>query len=384
MNPGSHDSCGSGGSIYFLHMTSGGVKPSMETALSQYVPTGKKKYSLRDTGSFIGEVERNIDTTIKHLSSPPLSNMTIEHFSSIGKYLRSYLAKEVAISLEANLEYVSYWASVCELLHNATLVHDDIQDGDEIRRNSPTMWKVFGMEQAINIGDFLLVAAPYMLHKLPPDLEIKLQRIFIKMSCNMVNGQSFEFVLNKLSLQKNLKEDYIECAKGKTAALFGGIARGVSIIKGSPEDEREGLASIFEQLGIIFQIYDDLLDLYGDKKRDISGNDIKEGKVSILVAIHLSNHPTDYNFIKAILRKDRNLTTESDIRQIVDLFQNSGTKKEAFTLLNKRLKKLQNHSYFKINPNLKSVIDKIIATQFFSFEGTIQFNPKCTKSASLQ
>ena len=336
----------------------------METALSQYVPTGK--------GSFIGEVERNIETTIKHLSSPPLSHMAIEHFSSIGKYLRSHLAKEMAISLEANLEHVACWTSVCELLHNATLVHDDIQDGDEIRRNAPTMWKVFGTEQAINIGDFLLMAAPYMLHKLPPNLEIKLQRIFIKMSCNIVNGQSFEFVLNQLGLPENLKENYIECIRGKTAALFGGVAQGVSIIKGCSEDEREGLVSIFEQFGILFQIYDDLLDLYGDKKRGGAGNDIKEGKVSILVAIHLSNHPTDYNFIKEILRKDRNLTTEVDIRQIVDLFEKSGTKKEAFNLFDKDLKELQNHSYFKINPNLKSVVNKIIKNHFIPLDD----NPK--------
>ena len=337
----------------------------METVFPQCLPMGKKRYPLRDTENFIGEVERNIGTTIRDLSSPPLSDMTSEHFSSIGKYLRSYLAKEIAVSLEANLEYVACWASVCELLHNATLVHDDIQDGDEIRRNSPTMWKVFGIEQAINIGDFLLVAAPYILHKLPATLEIELRSLFTRMSCNMVNGQSFEFVLNKLRLQKNLKEDYVECTKGKTAALFGGVAEGVSIIRGSSEDEREGLVDIFEQFGILFQIYDDLIDLYGDKKRDISGNDIKEGKVSILVAIHLSNHPTDYNFIKSVLRKDRSLTTEVDIRKIVDLFQNSGTKKEAFNLFDKNLRELQNHPYFEINPNLKGVIDKIIQKHFF-------------------
>ena len=327
---------------------------------------------IKDAGNFIGEVERNIETTIKHLSSPPLSNMAIEHFSSIGKYLRSYLAKEIAISLKANLKYTACWASVCELLHNATLVHDDIQDGDEIRRNAPTMWKVFGVGQAINIGDFLLVAAPYMLHKLPPDLEIKLRSVFIKMSCNIVNGQSFEFVLNKLSLQGNFKENYIECIRGKTAALFGGVAHGVSIIQGGPEDEREGLVCIFEQLGILFQIYDDLLDLYGDKKRGISGNDIKEGKFSILVAIHLSNHPADYNLIKAILRKDRNLTGEADIRQIMDIFQNSGTKKEAFNLFEQKLKELQNHSCFKTNPNLKNVIDKIIQNHFSPLESCQQ------------
>ena len=344
------------------------VELGMETVHSQYFPTSKK-YSLKDTENFIGEVERNIDTTIKHLSSPPLSNMAIAHFSSIGKYLRSYLAKEIAISLDANLEHTACWASVCEILHNATLVHDDIQDGDEIRRNAPTMWKVFGVEQAINIGDFMLVAAPYMLHKLPLNLQIKLQRIFIKMSCNIVNGQSFEFILNELRQRKNLKENYIECVKGKTAALFSGVAQGVSIIKGRSENEREGLASIFEQLGILFQIYDDLLDLYGDKKRDIPGNDIREGKVSILVAIHLSNHPTDCNFIKGILRKDRVLTTEADIRQIIDLFQNSGTKKEAFNLFEQNLKVLQNHAYFKINPNLKDMVNKIVQKYFCSLEG---------------
>jgi geranylgeranyl diphosphate synthase type I len=85
------------------------------------------------------------------------------------------------------------------------------------------------------------------------------------------------------------------------------------------------LAKIFREIGDLFQIQDDVLDLYGDKKRDQAGSDIKEGKVSYLVVQHLKNRPEDHNFVLDVLKKPRESTTDHDVQSLIKDFEEKGT-----------------------------------------------------------
>ena len=88
-----------------------------------------------------------------------MNQMAQYHLDSGGKCLRGRLALAEGSSLDLADEDAMKWAMTCELLHNATLIHDDIQDNDPIRRGQPSLWKKYGVAQAINAGDFLIFRA---------------------------------------------------------------------------------------------------------------------------------------------------------------------------------------------------------------------------------
>ena len=96
----------------------------------------------------------------------PAAAIAGEHLSTGGKRLRARLAMETGVRLGAEGKEILPWAAACELLHNATLVHDDLQDGDRVRRGQPTMWVKHGPAQAINAGDLMWVAPYLALEKL--------------------------------------------------------------------------------------------------------------------------------------------------------------------------------------------------------------------------
>lgn len=254
-------------------------------------------------------------------------SVVLDHqFLSSGKLIRPMMIFELSKILKIDPQITISWAVTCEVLHSATLIHDDLQDGDLVRRGVASIWAKFGKNMAINAGDYLMLLAPHAISNSTLDIEtkLKLHELFIKMSTEIVVGQCKEFELNNLN-SENIKKDYIECINGKTAALFAGLAKGVGIIAGQTPDNINKISEVFCTLGTIFQIQDDLLDLYGEKQRDGQGNDIKEGKVSYLIATHLENCPQDLFLIKELLFKPRELTSDNDILWIKQLLKESST-----------------------------------------------------------
>lgn len=264
--------------------------------------------------------------TIERFASGILKEALLYHSQAPGKLLRPIFAQKVCESLELDPEGAIPWAACCELLHNATLIHDDLQDGDSFRRGRPTVWKKFGANQAINAGDFALICAPGILtNKYTPQKVIELHKIFIEMASGIVDGQSLEFTLNTDLEAQDLKKNYLQCITQKTSLLFSKMMEGIAVIYDLNHAQRVELVSLFDRVGILFQMQDDILDLYGSKQRDEVGCDIKEGKVSFLVANHLSNNHEDKQTIKEIILKPREATTQEEVELVRDIFVSSGT-----------------------------------------------------------
>lgn len=318
-----------------------------------------------DSDNFLNGVHEQVLSFISMNSYGPLETMSLKHFETKGKMIRPMFIMELASSLNLSLSEVFNWAVACEILHNATLVHDDLQDGDEQRRGVPTSWKLYGQEQAINIGDFLLIIAsqPVILGQIKN--KEKLLHLFSLMSAGVVAGQVNEFEMSRLFKPQNLMNEYLHCISGKTSTLFSGLALGVALIAEESEANAQAIESIFFQLGLIFQIQDDILDIYGEKMRGEIGCDIKEGKLSFLIVTHLAKNPDDFEVIKAILKKERRLTTDEDVLIIKDLFEEKKTLQSAIVDLEQRVESLLGHSYLAENLGLKKMIqmllDKIFA-----------------------
>ncbi len=286
---------------------------------------------------------------------PALIPLVRHHFQTIGKGVRPQVVHQLAQVLGVPPEKVVPWAAACEVLHNATLVHDDLQDGDEVRRGQSTIWRQYGPAQAINMGDYLLMYAPLYIEELAVSAEQKWQlaKLFSWISTRIVLGQTLEPRLYELTRSPSLEEEYFTCIRHKTADLFRLCAIGVSIIAGSEDDD---LGDLWEQIGLVFQIQDDLLDLYGDKQRGERGCDIREGKISALVVAHLIRCPEDHDWVMEILRRPRDLTTTQDVESLSQIFIEKGARQHVLQGLAARIRNIRSSPSLERHPGLRDYV----------------------------
>lgn len=248
-----------------------------------------------------------------------------EHLFTGGKRLRARVAMESVAALGGDGEAGVPWAAACELLHNATLVHDDLQDGDALRRGHFTVWVRHGRAQAVNAGDLLLMLPYLAIEHVPVDdgRRYQLCRAVARRAEQTVRGQSLEMGLLSGGLWD--WEDYAEAARGKTSALMALPVHGAALIAGFDPDWASALADPFKSIGLLFQIQDDVIDLFGDKGRGDRGGDVREGRVSALVAEHIRRHPEDRDWLVTVLSKSREETTDRDVDRVAERFESGGT-----------------------------------------------------------
>lgn len=316
----------------------------------------------KESIEFCCDVQKHIFAAIQCRGSDILLSMAKNHFSRPGKMLRPKLAYELGSALNSDLTSIALWAATSEMLHNATLIHDDLQDGDEYRRGQPTTWKTYGMDQAINLGDYLMLLAPsiFLESHLCDQTKLELSRLYLNMSTQIVCGQSMEPALKNLLNHPDIENEYLKCISNKTAALFSALAQGIAYIAGLPKIENETYARLFCEIGNLFQIQDDVLDLYGDKKRDFIGSDIKEGKVSYMVINHIGLFPDDKTRILEVLLKPRELTADQEVKELIYMFKEKGTLKHVLNNILDRKRNILENAPVATQSLIISLIDEIL------------------------
>ncbi len=237
-----------------------------------------------------------------------------------GKRLRPYMVIRSCQILGGKSSTAMIAASAVEMVHNFTLVHDDIMDNDEMRHGVPTVHKKFGMPIAILAGDVLFSKAFQIISesKLPPNANTHLISRLAKACVDVCEGQLLDI---KMADEKRIptEAEYITMIGKKTAALFDvSCAMGAICATNKPKDI-SNLSSFGRNLGIAFQITDDLIGVMGDPKvtKKPVGNDLREGKKSlpILMAIKLAKNNEKKIILKAfgnskISKKDLNKAVE--------------------------------------------------------------------------
>lgn len=249
-----------------------------------------------------------------------LGRMVKEHLATGGKRLRAWLALEACAALGVPEPAAVGWAAACELAHNATLIHDDLQDGDTVRRGSPTVWVRHGDVQAINAGDLMLMLPFEAIDRVSSVAgnPWALGRLLGQRIGAVIRGQADEAALRTdLNLEPAA---YEHAVRGKTSALFALPVEGACALAGHAELQASG----FESLGVAFQMQDDVLDLYGDKGRERPGSDLAEGKISALTVAHDRRSPEDRGRMLALLSASRADSTETEIQWAIDAMQRSG------------------------------------------------------------
>ena len=181
-------------------------------------------------------------------------------------------------------------AAAVELLHNFTLIHDDVQDESPSRRHRPTVWRRWGVGQAINAGDALFAAAHLPLHRLadgavPPAVALRLLEAFDRMAVQIVEGQTLD--LGFEGRAGVTPDDYLAMIAGKTAAIVRYAAWAGALLGGADEATAERFGAFGQALGLGFQIRDDALGIWGASETTgkAAADDLRRRKQSLPILL---------------------------------------------------------------------------------------------------
>jgi geranylgeranyl diphosphate synthase type I len=176
-------------------------------------------------------------------------------------------------------------AVAIEYIHNFTLIHDDLMDGDEMRRGMKTSHVIYGMPTAILAGDALFAKAYQIIGgmDIPPEDMRRVMSVTSKAVWDLARGQQMD--VNNENADFITLDHYIETIKLKTSVLFAAGAASGAIIGGASKEVVNAIHTYAIKMGIAFQMYDDILGVYGDpaKTGKSAGNDIRKGKYTVMI-----------------------------------------------------------------------------------------------------
>jgi geranylgeranyl diphosphate synthase type II len=211
-------------------------------------------------------------------------NDPVKYILSIGgKRLRPVLALMACNLFNDKIDDAVIPAAGLEVFHNFTLVHDDIMDHAPVRRNLPTVHSKWNLNQAVLSGDVMAFIANECFLQTPEHCLLKVFRVFNKAAIEVCIGQQLDIDFEKAAIVSH--EEYLRMIELKTAVLLAASAKIGAIIGGSDDREANLLYEFGRNLGLAFQIQDDLLDIYGDIKvfGKILGGDIISNKKTYLL-----------------------------------------------------------------------------------------------------
>jgi len=279
---------------------------------------------LRAEGNRIAPV---LEELLPREADEYISNPIWHHMGTGGKRVRPALCLLACKSLGGDSADALYFATAVEIIHNMFLVHDDLEDGDRMRRDEPTVWVKYGAGNAVNVGDYMHGKAHKAILKTPTDdsTKVRLCEAFDDTFLLTCRGQALD--LNCRGSVDFTVDDYMELVTLKTGHYLALGMVGGAIVAGAGEDVIEKIKELGRNMGPAFQIRDDLLDLTKGKGRGgVEGNDIREGKPSILYAHSLENaSPEDRQRLIEIMGKDRRDTTHEDVQETVGIWERAGS-----------------------------------------------------------
>ena len=245
-----------------------------------------------------------------------IQKMSNHHLRSGGKRLRALLTLESAklTGYKEDKRDINLAACV-ELIHSATLLHDDVIDESELRRGVKTTNSVWGNQSSILVGDYLLSRCFEMMVE---DGDLEVLKLLSSTSSKIAQGEVLQ--LQHKGEADLLEETYIDIINLKTASLFSAATKTGACLSGSNEKEKKALESYGRNLGLAFQIADDALDFYAKEKlfgKEI-GKDFFEGKVTLpMIIIFQKGNKEEKNFLNEIMKREKR--TEQDFSNTLSL-----------------------------------------------------------------
>jgi geranylgeranyl diphosphate synthase type I len=290
-----------------------------------------------------------------------------ESRSGRGKSLRSTMCLLSCEAISGDYKAALPAAAAMELLHNFSLIHDDIEDGDEKRRHRDTLWKLWGVPQAINTGDAMDIVANLSLLDLDgtvkPQAMVDIMRLFNETVMKLCEGQYLD--MDFQNRDDVSVDEYITMIDGKTGALIEASTTIGAIVATEDRKTIRRFEEFGHKIGIAFQIQDDILGIWGDPK--LTGksakNDIRNKKKTMPVLYALNVSPKKDKLEQIYAKKT---LTEKDVSTVFEILTDAGsleyTKGEALRLKDFALSQLkglpQNKALDELNAIGKFLVER--------------------------
>jgi octaprenyl-diphosphate synthase len=289
-----------------------------------------------------------------------------------GKYIRAALVilsfriceRKKSSVQSSKCRQVTEIAQCVELLHLATLIHDDIIDQSALRRGIPSLNKSFGNEISVLMGDFVFSRAVGFLARYA-DQEI--MKVLAKATDNLIEGEIKE-VRSRFRVDQS-EQEYIEILEKKTASLISAACESGAVVAGAGKEKRKFLAEFGYNIGTVFQIQDDILDLRQSTYRlgKPAFQDLREGKLTLPFLKALSNCEQSEK-IKYQSLFLKNELEDDDIERILVFIQRQGgfekAREKCEVLKNKAIKSLDSFSDTPYKKGLLKLADYIYSREF--------------------
>jgi geranylgeranyl diphosphate synthase type II len=245
-----------------------------------------------------------------------------------GKKIRPALTLLACDLFQKNTEDALNMAVAWEIFHNFTLMHDDVMDNADIRRGQPSVHKKWNKNTAILSGDAMLILAYKYLAKSNYHNPVELLNLFSTTAAEICEGQEYDM---QFESRLNVKEEeYLNMIRLKTAVMLGACLKSGAIIGGATEEDQNLLYDFGLNLGLAFQIQDDILDVYGDSSvfgKKIGGDILCNKKTYLLVnALNTKNEEEKKELLFWLQTNNRN---EEKIAAVTSLYNRLLLKEKA-------------------------------------------------------
>ncbi|MBL7200611.1 MAG: polyprenyl synthetase family protein [Anaerolineae bacterium] len=243
-----------------------------------------------------------------------------------GKRLRPVLCLLACEAVGGQIERALDAAVAIELVHNFSLIHDDIEDVSETRRHRTTVWKLWGLDHGVNCGDGMFALAFLQLSGLqdrgvPAELALCAQRVLTETCLALTEGQYLDMSFGT-RMDVDL-DSYLRMIRHKSAVLIACSTRLGALLGGADAETADWYARFGENLGMAFQVVDDILGIWGaeDETGKSTSTDILNRKKTLPIVYALSNGE-----LAACLADAQETLTEGEVARVVSLLEQSGAR----------------------------------------------------------
>ena len=207
-----------------------------------------------------------------------------------GKRWRSTLMLTIIDAFGKDSKDFLEFAIIPEVIHNGTLIHDDIEDSSQTRRGAPAVHVKYGIDVALNLGDFMFYLPMIALldsKKIDKEMKMKMLEIYQREMLKLSIGQATDIAWHRslIGPEKVTEAQYLQMAYSKTGVLAGMAAKMGAALGGADEKTIASLGNFGATIGVAFQLQDDVLNLSDSELSDLKGGvgeDITEGKITLL------------------------------------------------------------------------------------------------------
>lgn len=314
-------------------------------------------YSIEDLSGILEKalINLKIPDEPKNLYSPIQYTL-----SSGGKRIRPVLTLAACNMFKEKIDEAIYPALAVEVFHNFTLIHDDIMDNADMRRGKETVHKKWNANVGILSGDAMSILAYKLLVRTDHKYIVPIIDVFNDFALGICEGQQYdmEFESKKYVTQ----DEYTRMIELKTSVLLKGALQIGSIIGEAKEIDIEEIGSFGRNIGIAFQLQDDLLDAYGDTKvfGKKQGGDIVANKKTILTIKAFNNAKGESLNKLTSLYQSANIDDSEKIFEVIKIFNEANVKEETELLIaNYYQKAMESFDRIDVSPARKEVLATI-------------------------